>query len=77
MATVSPLRPRLVIRVAEDGSLDFAGTSDVEVIIVHERFRNFRVFPALAIGIEQVRRLLGGQPDVSVTPQSSHRESAL
>jgi hypothetical protein len=58
---IRPLRPRLVIRVAKDDSLDFAATSDIEVIIVREGFGSFRAFPSLKIGIEHVRRLLSGR----------------
>jgi hypothetical protein len=57
---ISPLRPRLVIHMAKDGSLDFAATSDIEVIIVREGFGNFRAFPSLKVGLEHVRRLLSG-----------------
>ena len=60
--SVRPLRPRLVIRVARDESLDFAASSDIEVIIVREGFGNFRVFPSLRVGIAHVRRLLSGKP---------------
>jgi hypothetical protein len=62
MSTVRPLRPRLVIRVARDGSLDFAATRDIEVIIVRAGWRRFRVFPSLKVGIGHVRRLLADGP---------------
>ena len=57
-SAVRPLRPRLVIRVARDGSLDFAATSDLEIIIVRAGWTRFRIFPSLRIGIDHVRRLL-------------------
>jgi hypothetical protein len=60
-SAIRPLRPRLVIRVASDNSLDFASTTDVEVIIVREGFGSFRAFPSLEVGIEHVRRLLSGR----------------
>jgi hypothetical protein len=61
-SAIRPLRPRLVIRVGKDGSLEFAATSDIEVILVREGFGNFRAFPSLKVGIEHVRRLLSGRP---------------
>jgi hypothetical protein len=73
---VRPLRPRLVIRIACDGSLDFAATSDVEVIIVRAGWPRFRVFPSLRVGIEQVRRLLSGR-DATPEPAVPKRASAL
>jgi len=60
-SAVRPLRPRLVIRVGRDDSLDFAATSDIEVIIVREGFGSFRAFPSIRVGIEHVRRLLSGR----------------
>ena len=66
MSDVRPLRPRLVIRIQRDGSLDFASTSDVEVIIVRAGWPRFRIFPSLKVGIERVRRLL---TDGDVTPE--------
>jgi hypothetical protein len=63
MRSVQVFRPRLVIRIGKDKSLDFAATSDIEVIIVREGFGNFRAFPTLKVGIEHVRRLLSGRPD--------------
>jgi hypothetical protein len=60
-SAIRPLRPRLVISVASDGSLDFAATSDIEVIIVREGFGSFRAFPSLKVGLEHVRRLLSGR----------------
>jgi hypothetical protein len=57
-SAVRPLRPRLVIRVARDGSLDCAATTDIEVIIVRAGLARFRVFPYLKVGIDHVRRLL-------------------
>ena len=67
---VRPLRPRLVIRVGRDDSLEFAATSDIEVIIVREGYGSFRAFPSLKVGIEHVRRLLTGRksaPDQAIT----------
>ena len=67
---VRPLRPRLVIRVGRDDSLEFAATSDIEVIIVREGYGSFRAFPSLKVGIEHVRRLLTGRksaPDPAIT----------
>jgi len=61
-SAIRPLRPRLVIRVGKDDSLEFAATSDIEVIIVREGFGSFRAFPALKVGIQHVRRLLSGRP---------------
>ena len=59
--SIRPLRPRVVIHVSDDGSLDFAASSDVEIIIVREGFGDFRAFPSLKVGIEHVRRLLSGR----------------
>lgn len=73
---IRPLRPRLVIRVADDGSLDFAATSDVEVIIVREGFGDFRAFPSLRVGIEHVRRLLSGQKPATPREAAARRETA-
>ncbi len=73
--TVLPLRPRLVIRSGKDGSLDFAATTDIEVIIVREGFGNFRAFPALRIGIEHVRRLLSGRPRPVARDRVARREA--
>lgn len=71
-SAIRPLRPRLVIRVARDGSLDFAATSDVEVIIVRAGWRGYRIFPTLRVGIEQVRRLLAdGDPPERAAPKRS------
>ncbi len=75
-SAVRPLRPRLVIRVGRDNSLDFAATSDVEVIIVREGFGNFRAFPSLRIGIEHVRRLLSGLRHAPPRESASRRETA-
>ncbi len=63
MSSVHVFRPRLVIRIGKDKSLDFAATSDIDVIIVREGFGNFMAFPELKVGIEHVRRLLSGRPN--------------
>jgi hypothetical protein len=75
---VRPLRPRLVIRIARDGSLDFAATSDVEVIIVRAGWRRFRIFPTLRVGIEHVRRLLsdGESPKPAMTKRAQRIKAA-
>lgn len=73
---ISPLRPRLVIHVAKDGSLDFAATTDVEVIIIREGFGNFRAFPSLRVGLEHVRRLLSGRK-APTREALAKREAAL
>jgi hypothetical protein len=73
---ISPLRPRLVIHMAKDGSLDFAATSDIEVIIVREGFGNFRAFPSLKVGLEHVRRLLSGLRPVAARGAVSKKEAA-
>lgn len=74
---ISPLRPRLVIHMAKDGSLDFAATRDVEVIIVREGFGNFRAFPSLRVGLEHVRRLLSGRRPAATREALGKREAAL
>lgn len=72
---IRPLRPRLVIRVGKDESLDFAATADIEVIIVREGFGNFRAFPSLKVGIEHVRRLLGGRRPAPARDALQKREA--
>ena len=72
---IRPLRPRLVIRVGRDDSLDFAATSDIEVIIVREGFGSFRAFPSLRVGIEHVRRLLSGRRHEPELAPSKRREA--
>jgi hypothetical protein len=74
-SAIRPLRPRLVIRVARDDSLDFAATCDIEVIIVREGFGNFRAFPSLKIGIEHVRRLLRGRRATAARDAPARREA--
>jgi hypothetical protein len=73
---IRPLRPRLVIRVGRDDSLDFAATTDIEVIILREGFGNFRAFPALKVGIEHVRRLLSGRRHPVARDRIARRGSA-
>ena len=75
-SAIHPLRPRLVIRVGKDGSLDFAATTDVEVIILREGFGNFRAFPSLKLGIEHVRRLLSGRRHAPAREDIARRETA-
>jgi hypothetical protein len=75
-AAIRPLRPRLVIRVGKDDSLDFAATSDIEVIIVREGFGNFRAFPSLKVGIEHVRRLLSGRRHATARDRIARRGTA-
>jgi hypothetical protein len=72
---VRPLRPRLVIRVGRDDSLDFAATSDIEVIIVREGYGSFRAFPSLKVGIEHVRRLLSGRKGAPTHGIAARRSS--
>lgn len=74
-SAIRPLRPRLVIRVGKDNSLDFAATSDIEVILVREGFGDFRAFPALRIGIEHVRRLLSGRRHTMARQHVVRREA--
>lgn len=73
--TVRPLRPRLVIRSSKDGSLEFAATSDIEIIIVREGFGNFRAFPYLQLGIERVRGLLSGRSRPAQSDHKARREA--
>lgn len=75
-SAVRPLRPRLVIGVASDNSLDFAATTDIEVIIVHARYGRFRAFPALKVGLEHVRRLLSGRQPRPEPAVAARREAA-
>lgn len=75
-SAIRPLRQRLVIRVSKDGSLDFAATSDIEVIIVREGFGNFRAFPSLKVGLEYVRRLLSGRRHEIARDAIARREIA-
>jgi hypothetical protein len=75
-SNIRPLRPRLVIRVGKDDSLDFAATSDIEVIIVREGFGNFRALPALEVGIEHVRRLLSGRRHPAARGHAARRGTA-
>lgn len=72
---IRPLRPRLVIHVGKDDSLDFAATTDIEVIIVREGFGNFRAFPSLKVGIEHVRRLLSGRRPAPARDALQQRET--
>jgi len=72
---VRPLRPRLVIRVARDGSLDFAASSDVEVILVGTGFGDFRAYPNVKVGIEDVRRILIEAAEDPKAPSKSKRRA--
>jgi hypothetical protein len=72
---IRSLRPRLLIHIGRDGSLDFAATADVEVIIVREGFGNFRAFPSLKVGIEHVRRLLSGRKPARARDALQQRET--
>lgn len=76
MNPVHPLRPRLVISIGKDRSLDFAATGDVEIIIVREGKKDFRAFPSLKVGIEHVRRLLSGRRHASTRDEIARREKA-
>jgi hypothetical protein len=57
-AEIRPFRPRIVLSVARDGSLDFAASTDVEVIVVRAGSREFLAHPNVRIGIGAVRRML-------------------
>ena len=75
-SAVRPLRPRLVIRVARDGSLDFASSTELEVIIVRAGWTRFRIFPSIRVGIDHVRRLLADSVKPSgpaATPEQTRR----
>lgn len=77
-SAVRPLRPRLVIRVARDGSLDFASTTDLEVIMVRAGWTRFRIFPSIKVGIDHVRRLLADSavPSGTAKPAQTRRAGA-
>jgi hypothetical protein len=57
-AEIRPFRPRIVLRIGRDGSLDFAASTDVEIVIVREGCREFLAHPNVGVGIGHVRRLL-------------------
>jgi hypothetical protein len=61
MPTISPFRPRVVVRVDNDRSLWFAASCDVEIILVGSRCPTLRAFPKVEIGIDHVRRLINGK----------------
>lgn len=58
-AEIHPFRPRVVMSVGLDGSLSFAATSDVEVVIVREG-REFLAHPTIDVGVAPVRKLIEG-----------------
>ena len=58
-AEIHKFRPRIVMSVGRDGSLSFAATSDVEVVIVREG-REFLAHPSIDVGLAPVRKLIEG-----------------
>ena len=58
-AEIHPFRPRIVMSVGRDGSLRFAASSDVEIVIVREG-QQFMAHPSIDVGLAPVRQLIEG-----------------
>ena len=59
-AEIHNFRPRVVMSVGRDGSLRFAATSEVDIVIVREGTGDFMAHPRIDFGLAPVRELIEG-----------------